>query len=152
MSVRQRIRALLRASLLGWATGVIAGLPFQIIEGVRNAGMSSRLLAYDLGMVLVLWCALTFAMAFYWCGCFLLPVVWLASAAWTLRHRRSWIAVSAVFGVLLMAVRLHVWTAYEHDGIGLINFWMWAVFAAAFFLSTSALYARFLRTAATTVA
>jgi hypothetical protein len=147
MSLRGRIRAALLASLLGWIAGMAAGVPFQIVEAVRNAGGGSRLLAYELGVVLAIWSALTFAMAVYWCGFFLLPIVWLVSAAWILRHRRLWITVSPVFAVVLMAVRLHVWTAFDHDGISIINFWMWAVFAAVFFVTAASQYARFLRAA-----
>ena len=147
MSLQRRIRSALLASLLGWIAGMAAGLPFQIVEAVRNAGAGSRLLAYELGVVLSLWSVLTFAMALYWCGFFLLPIVWLVSSAWILRHRQLWIAASPVFGVILMAVRLHLWTAFEHDGISVINFWMYAVFAGTFFVATAALYAKFLSAA-----
>ena len=147
MTLRGRIRAALLASLLGWIAGMAAASPFQIVEAVRNAGGGSRLLAYDLGVVLAMWSALTFAMAAYWCGFFLLPIVWLVSAPWILRHRKLWITAAPVFGVVLMAVRLHLWTAFDHDGISVINFFMWAVFAAVFFVATAALYAKLLRSA-----
>ena len=147
MSLRGRIRAALLASLLGWVAGMAVAAPFQIVEAVRNAGEGSRLLAYDLGVVLAMWSALTSAMALYWCGFFLLPIVWLVSAAWILRHRKLWITVAPVFGVVLMAVRLHLWTAFDHDGVSVINFFMWAVFAGTFFVATAALYANFLRAA-----
>jgi hypothetical protein len=151
MSLRGRIRAALLASLLGWIAGMAVATPFQIVEAVRNAGEGSRLLAYDLGVVLAMWSALTFAMAAYWCGFFLLPIVWLVSAAWILRHRKLWITVSPLFGVVLMAVRLHVWTAFDHDGVSVINFFMWAVFAGTFFVATAVLCANFLRTASSEI-
>src|ERR1700758_584109 len=114
MSLRGRIRAALLASLVGWMAGMAGGAPFQIVEAVRNAGGGSRLLAYEVGVVLAMWSALTFVMAAYWCGFFLLPIVWLVSAAWILRHRKLWITGAPVFGVVLMAVRLHLWTAFDH--------------------------------------
>jgi hypothetical protein len=90
-------------------------------------------------------------MAAYWCGFFLLPIMWLVSAAWILRHRKLWITVSPLFGVVLMAVRLHVWTAFHHDGVSVINFFMWAVFAGTFFVTTAVLCANFLRTASSEI-
>lgn len=149
MSLPRRIRAALLASLLGWIAGVAATAPFQIVEAVRNAGGGGRLLVYELAVVLSLWSVLTLFVALYWSAFFLIPVAWLVSAAWTLRHRQLWITVSPVFGVVLMAIRLHVWTALEHDGVSVINFFMWATFAAAFFAMTAVFYARFLRGAST---
>ena len=147
MSLRGRVRAALLASLLGWIVGIAAGTPFQIVEAVRNAGGGGRLLAYQVGVVLAMWSGLTFAIALYWCGFFLLPIVWLVSAAWILRHRKMFITVSPVFGIVLMAVRLHVWRAFDHDGVSVINFFMYAVFAGAFFNATAFSYARALRAA-----
>jgi hypothetical protein len=145
MSVRERIRKALLASLLGWIAGLVASIPFQIIEAVANADAGGWTLLPDLGLALALWFPLTFAVALYCCGFFLLPIAWLVSPAWIVRHRAVWIAASPLFGLILMAVRLHVWTALYHDGVSLINFWMWAVFGAAFFLGTAVFYARFMR-------
>jgi len=147
MSLAGRIRVALLASLLGWVAALITSIPFQIVETVRNAGGDGRMLAYELVMVLAMWSVLTFVMAVYWCGFFLIPVVWLFSAGWVLRHRQLWLCVTPAFGVVLMAARLHVWTAFQHDGISVINFFMWAVYAAAFFGSTAVFYSRFLRSA-----
>ena len=152
MSLLERIRAALRASLFGWIAGLAASSPFQIVEAVRNAGAGTRLLAYELAIVLGLWTVLTFAMALYWCGFFLLPVVWLTSAGWVARRRWPWIAASTIFGLVLMALRLHVWTALDHDGIGLFNFFMWCVFAGTFFATAATWFAKFLRAAAETPA
>ena len=146
MSLHRRVRAALLASLVGWIAGMAVGAPFQIVEAVRNAG-GSRLLAYDVGIVLAMWSALTFVIASYWCGFFLLPIVWLVSGTWIVRHRKLWVTVAPVFGVVLMAVRLHLWTAFDHDGISVINFFMWASFAAVFFVMTAIVYANFLRAA-----
>ena len=145
MSPRARIRKALLAALSGWVAGLILALPFQLIEAMRNIGVTRHLQISNLAYVLALWLLLTFGMALYWCGLFFLPFVWLASAGWVLGHRSLWIIAFLVFGVLLMAARLHVWTALDHDGVSLINFWMWAVFAGTFFAATSALYTRALR-------
>lgn len=145
MSLGKRVRAALFASLLGWIVGLAASIPFQVVEAVRNAGGGGRVLAYELGIVLAMWTALTFAIALYWCGLFLIPIVWLVPARWILRHRRLWLTVTPVFGVVLMAARLHVWTAFQHDGISVINFFMWAVYAAVFFGLTAVFYSRSLR-------
>ena len=149
MSLRGRVRAALLASLLGWLAGMAAGLPFQMVEAVRNASTGPRL-AYDVAIVLILWLALTFSIAAYWCGFFLLPIVWLVSAQEIVRHRWLLVAASLLFGVVLMAVRLHVWTTFEHDGVSIFNFCMWAVFAGTFFAGTAEMYARLLRTGAGT--
>ncbi len=145
MSALERIRAALRAALFGWVAGLAASSPFQIAEAVRNAGAETRLLAYQLAVVMALWSLLTCAMALYWCAFFLLPAAWLASAPWVIRRRLAWTATSMLFGVLLMAIRLHIWTSLQHDGISLFNFFMWAVFAGVFFAATSAVYVRLLR-------
>jgi len=145
MSVRVRIRKALVASLFGWIAGVIAGLPFQVTEAVGVAGPSGRLLVWDLGLAMALWLMLTFAVALYFCAIFLLPIAWLVPAEWIVRNRRGWIAGSTCFGIAIMALRTHVWTSLDHDGVSLVNFWMWAANGASFCFAASALYARFLR-------
>lgn len=147
MSLRGRIHKALLASLFGWLAGLVVATPFQVVEATRNT--VGHLLARDLVAALTLWFVLTVAMALYWCGAFLLPMIWLLSAARILRHRTLWIAGSLVFGVVLMAIRLHVWTALYHDGISLINFVMWAAFAGTFFSITAAMYTRYLAASST---
>ncbi len=145
MSVWVRIRKALLASLFGWITGSFVSMPFQVVEVVRSVGVDSRLMTTELGTALALWSVLTFVMALYWCGFFLLPLAWLVSVPWMLRNRRLWITGSMAFGVALMAVRLHVWTSLDHDGVSLINFVMWAVYAGTFFSWTAAMYTKYLR-------
>jgi len=140
-----RFRKVLLASLFGWVAGLVAAIPFQILEAIRVTASDRRLLLPELGFTLAMWSVLTFAVAFYFCGFFILPIAWMLPASWILRHRGLWVLASTGFGILLMAARAHVWTTLDHDGVSLINFWMWAVFSAAFFLVTSASYARFLR-------
>ena len=144
MRLPARFYKALLASLFGWIAGLFAALPFQIVEAIRVTGPDTHLLVTELGLTLALWVALTFALALYWCGFFLFPIAWIVSAGWILRHRGLWISAGAAFGVALIAVRGHVWTAFDHDGVSLITFWMWAVFSTTFFLVTSILYARFL--------
>jgi len=150
VSLRVRFRKALLASLFGWIAGLVAAVPFQILEAIRVTGSNGRLLASELGFTLALWSVLTFAVALYFCCFFLLPMAWMLPASWILRHRGLWISASIGFGILLMAARAHVWTALDHDGVSLINFWMWAIFAAAFCLVASACYAKFMRTVAAT--
>jgi len=145
VSLRVRFRKALLASLFGWIAGLVAAMPFQILEAIRVTGSDGRLLATELGSTLALWVVLTFAVALYFCGFFLLPMAWMLSANWILRHRGLWISASTGFGVVLMAARAHVWTTLDHDGVSLVNFWMWAMFSGVFFLVTSTCYAKFLR-------
>ena len=145
MTLVQRIGKAALATLFGWIAGWIAAMPFQIVEAIRNAGTDVRLLISVLGFAIALWTLLTFAVAVY-CYClFLLPIVWLVSPSWFLRRSTLWIALSTLFGVLLIALRAHVWTAFDHDGVGFTNFWVWGVFATLFCLVTSFFYVRFLR-------
>jgi hypothetical protein len=147
MTLLQRIAKAAIASLCGWIAGWIAALPFQIVEAVRNAGTEIHLLVSVLGFSIALWTLLSFAVAVY-CYClFLLPVVWLVSPSWFLNRRILWIALSTIFGVFLIALRAHVWTAFDHDGVGFTNFWVWGVFATVFCLVTATAYTRFLRSA-----
>lgn len=145
MSVRVRIRKALLASLFGWIAGLIAGSPFQVAEAVGVAESNSHLLLSDVCLATALWLGLTFTVALYFCAFFLLPIAWLVPAGSIVRKRRPWIAASTCFGVAIMGLRTHVWTYLDHDGVSLVNFWMWATFGAAFCLAASALYARFLR-------
>lgn len=145
MSLRVRFGKALLASLFGWIAGLVAAMPFQIAEAIRVTASDRRLLLPELGFTLTLWSVLTFAVALYFSGFFLLPMAWMLPAGWIVRHRGRWISASTGFGILIMAARAHVWTALDHDGVSLINFWMWAGFSAAFCLVTSACYAKFLR-------
>jgi hypothetical protein len=144
VSLRVRFLKALLASLFGWIAGLLAAMPFQVLEAIRVAASDSHLLMSALGFTLTLWSILTFAVALYFCGFFLLSMAWMLPVSLILRHRGLWISTSTVFGILIMAARAHVWTALDHDGVSLINFWMWAVFSAAFCLVTSTCYAKFL--------
>jgi hypothetical protein len=150
VNLRVRFGKALPASLFGWIAGLLVAMPFQIAEAIRVTGVDRRLLVSEIGFTLSLWSALTFAVALYFSGFFLLPMAWMLPASWILRHRGLWISTSTVFGILSMAARAHVWTALDHDGVSLINFWMWAAFSAVFCLVTSACYAKFLRGVAVT--
>jgi hypothetical protein len=146
VSLRARLSKALLASLCGWIVGMAAAMPFQIAEAIRTAGSDLRLLASALGLALALWILLSLAVACFFCCFFLLPVVFTVSPEWFLQHRVLWMLLSTGFGVSLVAVRGHVWSSLDHDGVSLINFWMWGTFAASFCLTTSACYAKFCRT------
>jgi hypothetical protein len=145
MSLWARLLKALRAALFGWIGGWIAAIPFQVVEVIRASGPNTHLLASEAAFSLALWTSLTLSIALYFCGFFFLPVVWIVSEAWIQQHPVLWTSTYACFGALLMALRLHIWTALYHDGVSLINFCMWATYAAVFFLVASALYAKSLR-------
>ncbi len=147
MTLLRRFRKAALAALIGWIAGWLAALPFQIVEAVRNAGTDFRLLASALGFALALWTLLTLAIALYSYCLFFLPILWLVSPEWFLRHRGLWIALSTIFGAALIALRAHVWTAFNHDGVGFSNFWVWGTFATVFCLVTSTVYVRRLQSA-----
>jgi hypothetical protein len=140
MSLRARINKALFASFVGWIAAFAASLPFQVIEAIRVSGFT----LYT-ALALFLWLPFTLLVSFYFCSFFFLPLAWLLPASWILRHLRLWIFCNAAFGVLLPAIRLHVWTVLYRDGVSVINFFMWAIFAATFFFTTTALYAKSLR-------
>jgi hypothetical protein len=147
MSLRARLQKAALASFFGWIAGLLAATPFQIIEIVRNAASAGRPLVPALGLALALWLPLTLAVAVYFSCFFFLPVVWIASPSRILAHRTLWMTGSTIFAVILMIFRAHAWTALYHDGVSLINFVMWATYAAAFSLAATAFYAKFVRAA-----
>jgi hypothetical protein len=147
MSLRARFQKAVLASLFGWIAGLLAATPFQILEIARNAASGGRPFASGLVFALALWLPLTFAVAAYFCGFFVLPVVWIISPARLLAHRGLSVAASGIFAGALMTVRAHAWTALYHDGVSLINYVMWAVYAIAFFLVSSSFYVKFVRSA-----
>ena len=51
-----------------------------------------------------------------------------------------------------MALRLHIWTALERDGVGYGNFCMWVVYAIVFFGMSADLYYKQVRQTLTATA
>jgi hypothetical protein len=137
MTLRQRICKGFLASLMGWIIGFAVSLPFQAAEAIRASG-SAAYAAY----ALMLWTLFSFLVSLHFCVFFVVPVTWMLPSSMILRHRLLSIAAAGAFGVLLPAIRLHIWTALNHDGISPFNFFMWAAFSAAFFLTASAVYTR----------
>jgi hypothetical protein len=131
--MRLRFRGAVRAAIFGWIAGWLVVLPFQLLEAIRNAGFDVRLFGEMVALSVALWTLLTFAVSCYCCCFFLLPVVWLLSPGRIVAHRTLWTSLNTLFGFALMALRSHVWTAFGHDGVGTTNFWVWALFASAFF-------------------
>jgi pheromone shutdown protein TraB len=78
---------------------------------------------------------------------FLSPAIWFIPLGKIAAHRRIWIASNIGFGIALIALRAHVWTVIYHDGVGLQNFWIWALFTATFFGIAAEAYARSVRLA-----
>jgi hypothetical protein len=137
MTLRERIRKTAFASFIGWIAGFAASLPFQITETIRASGSVGHA-----AVALLLWTVFSLLVSLYFCVFFVIPVTWMLPATLILGHRVISIAAAGIFGVLLAAIRLHIWTAANHDGISPINFCMWAAFSGAFFLTTSAVYTR----------
>ena len=127
------------ASLAGWIAGLAASLPFQVAEFIRASGFAVAAYA------LLLWVLFSFVVSAYFCGFFVIPVTWMLPSTLIAGHRAISIAAAGMFGVLLAAMTLHIWTAADHDGISLMNFYMWAAFSGAFFVAASTVYTRSLR-------
>ena len=152
MSTSSRFRSLLRAALIGWIGGCLILAPLQLFEAARNAGWNAArttpgLFVELLGISLLLWVALSFAVSCYCCCMFLSPIIWITPPEGIAAHRRAWVISNIAFGVSLIGLRAHIWTALNHDGVGLGNFWVWAVFAAVFFGITAENYFRLIRNA-----
>jgi hypothetical protein len=137
-----RFRTAMRAAAFGWTAGWLAVLPFQLVEAVRNVGFSASLFAEMLASSVALYTLLSLAVSCYCCCLFFLPVIWLLSPERIVAHPVAWTILNALGGFTLMGLRAHVWTAFEHDGVGTINFWIWAFFASVFFGVTGRLYVR----------
>jgi hypothetical protein len=142
MSLSFRFRRAVRSALFGWIAGGLAVLPLQLLEAIRNAAFGTRLFGEMLGLSITLWTLLSLAVSCYCLCLFLLPVIWLFSPERIAAHRILWTALNAGFGFLLMALRAHVWTAFDHDGVGSTNFWIWALFATVFFGVAAESYVR----------
>ena len=139
MTLRVLVRKALFASFIGWIAGFSASLPFQAAEVIRASGSVTHA-----AFALLIWTLFSFLVSLYFCGFFVIPIGWMLPATLILRHRLLSIAAASLFGVLLAAIRLHIWTSRYHDGVSLINFCMWAAYSGAFFLTASAVYTRFL--------
>jgi hypothetical protein len=146
-----RFKLTARAALYGWVAAWLLALPFQVLEAVRNVGIDARLHALYFTKLLAisaaLWTILTFGFACYCCIVFLFPAVSIVTWAKLAEHRWIWIASNIAFGILLIAMRAHVWTAVEHDGVGFANFWMWTMFTSIFFGVAAEVYWREVKTA-----
>jgi len=137
MNLRVLIRKALFASLFGWIAGFAATLPFQVIEVVRASGSGAHAV-----VALLLWTLFSMLVGLYFCAFFVIPIGWMLPTSLICRHRVLSITAAGAFGVLLAAIRLHIWTAADHDGISPINFFMWAAFSCPFFLAASTVYTR----------
>ena len=144
MTRSRRWRKATQATLLGWAAGFIATLPLQIVEGLRNSGLNFRLLIAALGYGFALWLLITFAGAAIVWACAVLPISLFVHEDWLLRHRTGVIVASICAGMAAVGYRVRIWGHFEHDGIGLMNFWIYACFAVIFAGIAAYYYLRFL--------
>jgi hypothetical protein len=142
MRVSSRFKVLARSAFVGWIAGGTVMLPFQIAEAMRNAGLEARNRMELMLLSIALYAVLSFAVSFYSCVMFFFPMAWLFASERIIARRRLWVVLSTLFGFALMGLRAHIWTAFRHDGVGMANFWFWALFAALFFGVTAADYVR----------
>jgi hypothetical protein len=147
MSIVERFRRAARAALTGWIGGFLLVAPLQLLEAVRNAGWSTAkatpgLFAGLLALSLLLWMALSLVVAVYCCCAFLFVITWIIAPERIRAHRWKWNLSCAAFGVVLIASRSHLWTAFNHDGVGFSNFWVWSFYAAAYCGVTAEAYYR----------
>lgn len=138
----RRLRKATLAVILGWAAGFALTSPFQIVEVLRNSGSSLPLLLSALGYGFAVWMMITLAGAMLVWACIALPLALAFSAQWLLRHRRLAIAASMCLSFIAVSCLVHVWTHFYHDGIGLMNFEIYAGFALAFSGVTAYSYLR----------
>jgi hypothetical protein len=143
----QRLRQATLAMLVGWAVGFVITSPFQIVEVLRNSGSSLALLVSALGYGFAVWVMITLAGSGIVWAWVVAPVALLVPPNWLLRHRIPVIVGSMFLGVLAVCYMAHVWTHFYHDGVGLMNFEIYAGFAAAFSGVTSYRYLRSLSAA-----
>jgi hypothetical protein len=129
---------------MGWAAGFAVTSPVQIVEVLRNSGSNLPLMLSALGYGLAVWLLITLTgVAAIWVG-LVSPVALFVPSRWLLRHRVLVITVCVCLGVLAVSYMVHVWTHFYHDGVGLMNFWIYAGFVAAFSGVTAYSYLRFL--------
>jgi hypothetical protein len=133
-----------QATLLGWAAGFVATSPVQIVEVLRNSGPDFRLLVAALGYGFAVWLLITFAGVVLAWTCLVVPIALFVDEGLLLRHRTGVILASICLGLAAVGYKVHVWGHFEHDGIGLMNFWIYACFVVVFAGITAYYYLRFL--------
>lgn len=152
MTIRARFWTAARAAGVGWLAGWLLVAPVQVVEAICNTGWAAAkttpgLFAEVIVLSLLLWTVLSFGVACYCCCAFLFPTVWIISPQSIRTHRTLWVSSNIGFGFTLIALRAHVWTAFNRDGVGFTNFWVWAVYASIFFGVTAQRYQRAIRNA-----
>ncbi len=144
MTRSRRLRKATQATLLGWAAGFIVTSPLQIVEVMRNSGPNLQLLFSALGYGFAVWLLITLAGVVVAWVFGVLPVSLFVHEQWLLRHRIWAIVVSMCVCLAAVAYRVHVWTHFYHDGVGLMNFWIYACFSLVFAGIAARYYLRFL--------
>ncbi|HZU10391.1 MAG TPA: hypothetical protein VFA02_10870 [Pseudacidobacterium sp.] len=139
MTRAARWRKVTRAVLLGWTVAFLATSPFQICEVWRNSGRSLTLLVSALGYGFAVWFLLTLAGALLTWICIATPIAIFIHPQRLLRRRGLVMGLSIAAALLVVAYQLHIWTHWYHDGVGLMNFAIYALFATVF--SGTAAYA-----------
>jgi hypothetical protein len=148
MTTGARLRKVALAALAGWVTGALVTIPFQIVEVARNAAGDLRLLAYSLGIGLILWAIWTFAIA---CVGLLgagLPVALWVNPRWLMERRNKVVATSMAAALIAVFWRFHLWEIFKPEPFTETTLIvMYGIFASVFAGVTALLYLRMLQKA-----
>jgi|GEM_PF-6110876 hypothetical protein len=120
------------AVLIGWLAAFVVTSPFQIVEVLRNGGRSLALIVSALGYGFAVWFLLTLAGVLLCWICIATPIALLIHPGRLVSRRKSVVVLSVAASLLVVAYELHVWTHWYQDGVGLMNFAIYALFAAVF--------------------
>ncbi len=146
MTVRARLALIILSGFAGWLTAAIVTVPFQILELAQNAGGDTRLLADSIGIGLTIWAIWSLAICIVGILGAGVPI-----AIWTpphvlLRHRRRVIGCSLAAGVLVSAIKFHIWKVFKSDPYYDAQlFVVYGVFASVFAGVTAWLYLKLLQ-------
>jgi hypothetical protein len=139
----RRLRRGVLSLVVGWAVAVAATIPFLWPDLVRDApqhAAGARLFFFAEG--LLLWAGLSGAVCVGLGLIGMVPAVYLFSDVALYRQRYRVAICGVLFCWSAMAIQLHVWTAFDHDGVGLFYFWRYLVFFAIFVITTVAVFFR----------
>lgn len=144
MTRTRRWRKATQATLLGWIAAFIVTSPAQIIEVLRNSGPDFPLLVSALGYGFAVWLLVTFAVVAIAWACAVTPISLFAHENWLVGHRMPVIIASICLGLVVIGCMTRVWGYFEHNGVGLTNFWIYAGFIGVFSGVTAYYFLRFL--------
>ncbi|TCK75389.1 hypothetical protein [Acidipila rosea] len=139
-----RLRCSALAATVGWLTGVVATVPFQVLEVVRNTGTEPRLFLSALSIGLSAWSLFTFAGGAAAWIVIAVPVSVFFSGEWLLAHVRPAVVCSGLLGAMVAALPFRIWTVFDQMPSDMTNFWLYFVFTVSFGAATAWYYLRLL--------